>query len=570
MSTIVNELQTSFNALTQTGAPFEIIERSHDQIPHRIYKNAPSTMRELLNVARNHGDAIFLDYEGDQWSFNRFFAQADAIAHALVHQHHVQTGDRIAIAMRNYPEWMTSFTAIAGLGCVVVPLNSWGGKEELKYGLNDCAARTVFCDQQRYELIADSLSELGVNVVVARATGHIEQENAQPLQDFLADVPTAETDRTIPSFDVSSEDSAMILYTSGTTGKPKGAVSSHRNITQAIYNFEYSATNAAMCNAKTMEAMMSCGHAPSSLLGVPLFHVSGCYAMFLLSLRGGRKIVMMYKWDPTDALKLIEKHRITTLSAVPNMVMDVLEHPKFEQTDTSSLFALGSGGSATPPRFTQLAYKKIDNVYPGTGYGLTETNAICASGSGESYRYKPYSAGPLSPIVDFKTCDKHNQELPQGTTGEIWIRSPTVAQGYWNKPEASAESFIDGWFKTGDIGYLDSENFVVLVDRAKDIIIRGGENISAAEVEGCIYDHPAVWEVAAFSVPNDTLGEEVAVAITFKHGQSATKEDIKQFVGQRLAGFKVPSIISLVDAPLPRNPSGKVLKHVIRENYLAH
>lgn len=565
MSSIVTVLAESTVQLTQAGAPYEILEKHFDGSTYRCFKDAPDTLKELLDVGRNHGDNIFLNYEGDEWSFSRFFQQVDAIGYQLVHRYNVQPGDRIAIAMRNYPEWMSAFVAVVQLGAVIVPLNSWGQREELEYGLNDAGAKIVFCDQQRFEAIAPSLQSLDLKAIVARSETEINNDRAESLETFLEGISDVE----IPAFTVDSEDPVMILYTSGTTGKPKGAISNHRNMTQAIYNFEFSAINSAMANSSIIEAMFASGNPPTSLLAVPLFHVSGLYAMFLLSLRGGRKIVMMYKWSADAALQLIEQEKITTLSAVPQMVLDVLQHPKFDDTDTSSLIALGSGGSATPPRFTELAYKKIDNVYPGTGYGMTESNATCASLTGDVFRSKPGSSGSLAPIVDFKTCDEDGNELPKGSVGEIWLRSPAVVQGYWNNAAATAETFVDGWLRTGDIGYLDEDNFVFLVDRAKDIIIRSGENISAAEIEGCLYDHPAVWEVAAFSVPDDQHGEELAVAITFKSGQSADATSVQQFVKERMAGFKVPRYVTFLDQPLPRNAAGKILKKSIREDYLA-
>jgi acyl-CoA synthetase (AMP-forming)/AMP-acid ligase II len=442
-------------------------------------------------------------------------------------------------------------------------MNSWGQRDELEYGLIDSGSTVVFCDEQRYNHIADDLARLNIKAVVVRSNAAIDSPQAEDFQAFIADAPAGE----MPAFAVDSEDAAMIMYTSGTTGHPKGVVSSHRNIIQAIYNFELTATVSAMANPKVIEAMMTSGNPPASLLAVPLFHVSGCYAIFLLSLRGGRRIVMMYKWNAQEALRLIEEKKITTLSAVPTMVMDVLDHPDFDKTDTSSLIALGGGGAACPPRFKDLAYEKVKNAFPGTGYGMTENNASCSNTTGEGFRYKPKSAGTLSPFAEFKTCDEEGNELPKGSTGEIWMKSASVAQGYWNKPEATAETFIDGWLVTGDIGYLDDEDFVFIVDRAKDIIIRGGENISAAEVEGCLHDHPAVRDVAAIAVPHETLGEELGAVVIFKDGQSASPEELQAFVKERLAGFKVPSKIWIRDEEMPKNATGKTLKKALKEQY---
>ncbi len=565
MTDIVAKLATSTEQLTQPGMPFEIEERDIGGVSYRLYKQAPATAKELLDAGRSHGDRTFLVFEGEEWSFDDFYRQVDAIGHQLVNRYGVAKGQRIAIAMRNYPEWMAAYVAIVSLGAIVVPLNSWGQKQELEYGLRDSGAGIVFCDEQRYAHIADDLATMDVRAVVARAGAELQfGANAESYEAFIADG----LGQALPAFDCDPEDPVMIMYTSGTTGNPKGALSCHRNLVQAIINFEFHAMSSAMANPETIEKMFASGFEPASLLAVPLFHVSGCYAMFLLSLRGGRKIVMMYKWDAGRALQMIEEHRITTLSAVPSMVIDVLEHPNFDKTDTSSLIALGAGGAACPPKFTKLVYEKVVSPYPGSGYGMTETNAACSSCTGEAFRYKPNRAGTVSPIVDVITTDEDGNELPRGETGEIWVKSPAVIREYWNKPEANASTFRDGWLATGDIGYVDGENFLFLVDRAKDMVIRGGENIYPVEIEACIHDHPAVHEVTAFGVPHDTLGEELAVAITTKPGQTLSADDIRSFVRERLAGFKVPSHVWLCEQPLPRNATGKILKKQVREQYL--
>lgn len=564
MTDIVARLNECASQLIQAGSPFELGQQNIDGVGYTVYKNAPATMKQALDVGRAHGDAPFLVYEDETLTFNEFFAQVDALGSQLVEKYAINKGDRIAIAMRNYPEWMVAFTAVVSLGAIVVPLNSWGQKAELEYGLTDAGASVVFCDAQRYGFIKDSLSAIGVRAVVARAEGEALAEEAEHYAEFIQ----GGWGKSLPAFDCSAEDPVMIMYTSGTTGHPKGALSNHRNIIQALTNFEFHAACSAMANPKAVEIMMNSGFAPTSLLAVPLFHVSGCHAMFLLSLRGGRRIVMMYKWDPTKALELIEKERITILSAVPSMVIDVLEHPDFDKTDTSSLISIGGGGTACPPKFNRLLNEKLEYPYAGAGYGMTETNATCSSCTGEAFQYKPRASGTLSPIVDIKTVDEDGNTLPRGETGEVWIKSPTVVKEYWQKPEASAETFQEGWIATGDIGYLDDEDFVYIVDRAKDMVIRGGENIASAEVEGCILEMPAAHEVAVFGVPHETLGEEVAVAITPQPGTTLSGEAVQNHVRERLAGFKVPTYVWLRDSAMPRNATGKILKKQLQQEYL--
>lgn len=563
MTDIVARFNECANQLMQPGSPFEITEQTINGTTFTVYKNTPETLKEMLDVGRAHGDAVFIIYEGEQLTFNDFFEQADALAQQLVKHYGIQKGDRVAIAMRNYPEWMVAFAAIVSLGAIVVPLNSWGQRAELEYGLSDSGARVVFCDEQRYGFVDDLLPEMGVKAVVARTDGSLGA-NAEHYKEVVA----RGLGQSVEPFACSSDDPVMIMYTSGTTGKPKGVLSNHRNIVQALTNFEFHATCSAMANPKAVEHMMTCGFAPKSLLAVPLFHVSGCHAQFLLSLRGGRSIVMMYKWKPADALKLIEKERITIFSGAPSMVLDLLEHPDFDKTDTSSLYTVSGGGAACPPKFNRLVDEKINNPYSGTGYGMTESNATCSNFTGEAFAYKPRSSGTLSPIVEFKTVDENGNDLPRGEKGEIWLKSPTNVSEYWEKPEATAETFHSGWIATGDIGYIDEENFVYIVDRAKDMIIRGGENIAAAEIEGCLLEMPEVHEVAAFGVPHDTLGEELAVAVCPNAGARLDAASVQAHVKSRLAGFKVPTHVWVREQEMPRNATGKILKKQLQKDYL--
>lgn len=569
-SDIVSQLTQAREQLTQPGAPFEMYEETHNGVVYKLYKNVPATVRESLAVGRNHGEAPFLQYEGESWNFNEFFKGVDAIAYQLVHKYQLSKGQRVAIAMRNYPEWMMAYAAAISLGAVAVPINSWGQRDDLLFALGDCEASVVFTDQQRYDYIADDLAGMNVRAVVVRPALAITGAHAESYEDFIGDLEAASQKPLDEfAFDVGPDDEAMILYTSGTTGRPKGAVSNQRNITQVLMNFEFHATQSAMTNGPIIEKMLTSGFPSKSLLAVPLFHVSGLYAQFLLSLRGGRTILMMYKWDPSKALQLIESERITTLSAAPSMVLDLLDHPEFDSTDTSSLMVASGGGAASPPRMASLIKEKIDHPYPGSGYGMTETNASCCSGTGASFWYKPNSSGTLSPTMEFKTIDENGNDLPAGERGEICLRSIGVVKGYLNRPEATAESFIDGWFLTGDIGYMDEEGFIFIVDRAKDIIIRGGENISAAEVEGCYLEHPAIREVGAFAVPHDSLGEELGLAVYFKDGQTASAEELKAFAAEKMAHFKVPAHYWLRDEPLPRNAANKVLKKQLKEEFAA-
>jgi acyl-CoA synthetase (AMP-forming)/AMP-acid ligase II len=557
MSELMQEFNAAMAQLTGPGAPYELVGDENGS----YYAQAPTNLVEAFAVARQHGDKEFLVYEGERRSFNDLMDEADALGAAL-QARGIVPGDRVALAMRNYPEWMAAFIGVTSIGAVIVPVNSWGQPADIAYTVEDAGAKLALCDQQRYDGVAERFRDKGIETFLARPTENGHPQSWQALvADFAGKAPAEVA--------IDGDDLAMIMYTSGTSGKPKGAASTHRAICQAIYNMECAAIAAAMTNGELIGAMLERGYDPTSLLAVPLFHVSGCHAQFLSNLRGGRRIVMMYKWDVDRALQYIEQERITTIAAAPSMMLDLLESPKFDQTDTSSLFSLGIGGSATPPRVTRLLEEKLPQNFSGTGYGMTETNAQGASLTGRAFFQKPGSAGFPHPIVDFRICDDEGMELVQGATGEIWVRSCTNIREYWNRPEANAEDFRDGWLKTGDIGYLDEEGFLYLADRAKDMIIRGGENIYPVEIENELLEHDAVQEVAAIGLPHERWGEEVAVVVHLHPGATATEEDLVDFARQRLASYKVPSQVFISEQPLPRNATNKILKRELKEALVA-
>jgi long-chain acyl-CoA synthetase len=369
--------------------------------------------------------------------------------------------------------------------------------------------------------------------------------------------------------EISPEDIAVIAYTSGTTGKPKGAVSTHGAVCQAIMCFECSAVATAMANPELVGAMMQKGFEPAVLLAVPLFHVSGCYAVFLCALRAGRKLVMMYKWDVEPALRLIQDERVTVLTGAPSMLMELLESPLFERYDTRSLFSVGSGGAATPAKVGLLVQQRLDNGFPGTGWGMTETNALGSSFAGNAFGERCTSSGFVQPIVELAFRDEEGNDVPPGEPGHIWVRSVSVIKEYWNRPDANAKEFRDGWFDSGDIGFLDADGYLYLTDRAKDVVIRGGENIYPLEIEKALMESPAVLETAAFGVPDEQWGEELVVVVRLREPGAVSEEELRASLAARLAAFKVPRYIRFTEDPLPRNATEKVLKKDLRHRFLA-
>lgn len=557
MSGIKQKFDAAMAQLTAPGAPFELA--GSDESGH-YYAKAPANLVEALSVARQHGDREFLIYEGERRSFNDLMDEADAIAAAL-QARGVRPGERVALAMRNYPEWMAIFIGVITVGAVIVPVNSWGKPDDIVYTVEDCGARLAFCDQQRYDGVAGLFRDKGIDAIIARPA---RAEDSSGLDAFVADF----RGRAPAPVAIGPEDLALIMYTSGTSGKPKGAASTHRAICQALYNIECAAAAAAMSNGELIKAMLERGFEPTSLLAVPLFHVSGCHAQFLINLRGGRRIVMMYKWDVDKALDYIEKERVTAVFAAPSMLLDLLEAPRFGQTDTRSLFSLGIGGAATPPRVSKLLYEKLPQNFSGTGWGMTETNAQGASLTGEAFHLKPGSAGFPHPIVDIRICDEEGNVLPQNDTGEIWVRSCANIREYWHRPEVNAEEIRDGWLKTGDIGYLDGDGFLFLADRAKDMIIRGGENIYPIEIENELLELEGVKEVAAIGLPDERLGEEVAVVVHLHLHGSLGMEQLLEYARSKLAAYKVPTRVFFSEEALPRNATNKILKAVLKAKYI--
>jgi long-chain acyl-CoA synthetase len=555
--------------LTAPGAPFEVEVVAIDGRPTKTWKNAPPSIRALLELSRGHGEAPFIVYEDERTTFADHYARAAAFARALVDDFGVRPGDRVAVAMRNFPEWPAAFFGASATGAIVVPLNAWWTGPELEYGLRDSGTKVLVADAERMERLAPHLADLpGVATIVVR--GDVPA-GAVAWTDVVGD-PDPAAPPTLPDVDVRPDDDATIFYTSGTTGFPKGALGTHRNFTTNIVSLAFAGTRTSMRTPpKAPPPGASASAAPAqaaNLLSVPFFHATGCHSILQGSIVAGAKLVLMHKWNPERALELIERERITTFGGVPSMVWQVLQSPDLATRDISSVQSIGYGGAPAPPELV----RKIDELFPGrtpsNGYGLTETSSVTTSNGGADYLRKPESVGVPVAVCDVKVVDELGNDLPEGGTGELWISGPNVVRGYWGKPEATAQSFSDGWLHTGDVARVDEEGFVFIVDRAKDMIIRGGENVYCSEVEAALFEHPAVLDAAVIGVPHLVLGEEVGAVVQRKPGHDASAEELQAHVRERLASFKVPTHVWFRDEDLPRNPAGKVLKRELREAVL--
>jgi long-chain acyl-CoA synthetase len=548
--------------LTGPGAPFEIVEAEVRGLKMRVWKGAPPSLREVLLASRAHGDAPFLVYEDERVGFEAHFRAAAHLARRLVDELGVRKGDRVAIAMRNLPEWSLAFWAATAAGAVAVPLNAWWTGDELAYGLSDSGATVLFCDPARAERVAPELGGLGLrHLIVARARE--TPAVGRRFEDVLG-VPPG--DASLPEVMLGPEDDATLFYTSGTTGRPKGALGTHRNICTNLVSLAFAQVRGALRSGTDPAGPGGSAPRNAQLLSVPFFHATGCHSILCANLAFGGKLVMMYKWDAERALELIEREQLTSFGGVPAMVWQVLESPSFAKRDLSSVRSVGYGGAPAAPELVRRLKEAFPSVSAGNGYGLTETSSVATFNAGADYERKPDSVGVPVPVCEVRIVDEAGRELPVGGLGEIWIRGPNVVKGYWNRPEATAETFGEGWLHTGDVGRLDDEGFLYVVDRAKDMLIRGGENVYCVEVESALYEHPAVMDAAVVGVPHRILGEEVGAVVQLVPGADVDAAALRTHVAERLAAFKVPAHVEIRREPLPRNPSGKILKRDLREH----
>jgi long-chain acyl-CoA synthetase len=555
--------------LCAPGQPFELETIDIDGRPTRMWKNAPRSLVDALaQGSQTGGSRPFIVLEGERLSHEEHYARVLRFAAALVDDYGVKKGDRVAIAMRNLPEWSIAFFGAAVAGAIAVALNAFWNGAELAFALGDCTPKVLVADGERYERLRGHEDALASVALVG--TRLDDRKTSEPLPPGIVEFGSLlERDPLARAVDVGPDDYATILYTSGTTSHPKGVLGTHRNICANLISMRFVGARVALRPGDgalgTMPGTSSA--APVVLLPVPLFHGTGSHSGLAAQAYFGGTLVFMRRWDPELALDLIERERITGVTGVPAMAWDLVNSPSIDRRDLSSLQALGGGGAAAPPELL----RRIQRVLPGrgaaTGYGMTESSAITASIGGADYAARPTSAGVPVPICDVRIVDENGADVPTGEVGEIWIKGPTVVPGYWNRPAETAATFTDGWLRSGDLGRIDDEGFLYVVDRAKDMVIRGGENISSIEVEAALFEHPAVLEAAVFAVPHEVLGEEVGAVVHVKDGSSATADELRAHAAARLAPFKVPAHIWLTDEPFPRGATGKVLKREIKAAY---
>ena len=545
-------------ALTGPGTKFEMETIDIRGVPTRIWKNAPPSLRFLIEASRMHGERVFSIYEDERVTYAANFRAVAALANELARLG-VGKGDRVALAMRNLPEWPVAFFAATAIGAIMVPLNAWWTGAELEYGLRDSGATVLILDDERHQRLVDHYAALPdlKHIIVSRATAPLDGETMR-LEDVIGtphDYATLpETD--LPPAAIAPDDDATIFFSSGTTGAPKGALGTHRNMMSNILSGGYSGARSFLRRGEAIPEPQP----RTSLTVIPLFHVTACSAGLMGTVAGGSTNIYMRKWDPIRAMEIIEREKVNVTGGVPTIAWQLIEHPDRHKYDLSSIEAIAYGGAPSAPELVRKIYEEF-GALPGNGWGMTETMATVTHHAAEDYLNRPTSAGPAVATADLEIRDEDGTTvLPAGQVGELWARGPMIVKGYWNKPEASAETFVDGWVRTGDLARVDEEGFVYIVDRAKDMIIRGGENIYSTEVENCLYAHPAVTDCALIGLPHRTLGEEPAAVVHLAPGMHATEAELQAWVKARLAVFKTPVAVRFVHETLPRNANGKILK----------
>ena len=554
------DYQAAWAQLTAPGADFEVITSNVRGVDIRTYAKAPGSLRDLWLSTTAYAERDYLIYNDERLTYGQTHQRVAALAQWLIDSG-VQPGDRVAIAMRNYPEWMQAYWAITAVGAAVVGMNAWWIGPEMLYALQDSTPRVIILDKERLDQLGEHRAQVSdIRVVGVRFA---KPEHAvTPWEEIVA------AKATLPMLDIDTDSDACIFYTSGTTGRPKGAQLTHRGCVSNVWSLMFAAGLQRLLAIQ--KGLLNADDAPPigcSLITTPLFHVTANNCAAQGATLGGGKLVHMYKWDAGQALQLIEGEQITSVSGVPVMAREIISHPDFATTDTSSLMTLGGGGAQLQPDLVGKIDQKVATARPNTGYGMTETCGIITSISGDHFVDKPASCGPAMPVYETKIANPESgMEMPAGEAGELWVRGAHVIRGYLNREEATAETIVDGWLRTGDMARKDDDGFLYIVDRIKDMVLRGGENIFCAEVESAIFNHEEVAECTVFGVPDDRLGEEVGIAVFLKSGATTTADMLREHCASQLAKFKIPRYFWFVEKALPRNASGKFLKRELRDS----
>jgi len=531
------------------GGMFEVEPVVVDGLVLRDFVRAPKSVLDVFDMGTNHLDLVHVVYQDERDTFGEVRRRALSVARELQDTFGVQPGDRVAICMRNLPEYPVAVWGAALCGAIVTPMNSWWVGAELAYALEDAGARVAVLDDERVDRLSDHGCPDGVTVIGVRgASGDVALED-------LVNGPAIDPDAVVR---LGRDDIIAMLYTSGTTGRPKGALLTNRGMMANVWNMAFGSAREALITGRPPAPAVQ----PASLSVGPLFHIGGMTAIFAGPM-GGAKLVFMHKWELEESLRLAREEQITQFGGVPTMVRQLLDRPGVGDLDLP-VRGFPMGGAAVPP---DLPLRAVEHFGEGiqllNGYGLTETTSAVVTNVGVEFLEHPDSVGRPNLTADLKVVSLDGEELGTGEVGEICFRSPQVVKGYWNNEDATRDAFVDGWFHSGDLGYLSDEGYLYVVDRLKDVVIRGGENVYCAEVEAALYEHPSVTAVAVIGLDEPAMGERVCAVVVPRDGEELDLRGLRSFARERLAGFKVPEALVLVDA-LPETATGKIDKKAVR------
>lgn len=556
-------LDEAIRRVTAENPIFETTEAEIRGVTYRVFRNVPPHLRALLQASReaqDNGAAEYLVFQDTRWSFDEFCARSNRLAQALQARFGIGKGDRVAIAMRNCPELLLLMTAVASIGGVAVFLNAWWTSEELDYALEDTGVELVFADGKRMQRLRPLAGPRGLTLIGVRDA---EPFGDQAFSEVLAKVPSAGW----PEVEIDTDADFAIIYSSGTTSHPKGVALTHRGAVNAVFTWLMQAALAPHLDPP--DDPDAPAPRPVFMVATPLFHVTATHPVFLLSLPAGAKLVVLDRWDAETAVQLIRDEKITRFIGVPTQSADLAEAAKRLGEPLETLEFLGAGGAKRPAAQVGELKQSFPKADIATGWGMTETNANGIGMVGKDYVARPGSAGQLyPPVQELRFLDEDGSDVPPGEIGEITVKSPCNMRCYLNKPEATAETMQDGWLRTGDLGWIDDEGFITIVDRKKNIVIRGGENIACLDVEGALHRHPAVAEACAFALPHGRLGEVVGAGVQLRPGHEASQEELQAFLADHVAHFKIPARIWMQAEPLPRGTTDKIDRRTLRATCL--
>jgi long-chain acyl-CoA synthetase len=550
--------------LEAPGGPFEVTTEPVMGRPVPVFKQRERSMREKVqNAVLAHGDKTFLVYGERRISFREFGELVWGSAHALIERHRLERGDRIGILAFNRPEWLIALFGATSAGGIAVGLNGWWHTEEIAYGLRDSGCRYLIVDEHLYERVAPVIESIE-HLEKVFFIGENPPEGTLPIESLFERRPDP------PTTPIAEDDPFVLLYTSGTTGRPKACITTHRGTVAQVQGVLHNFLIGLLTRGEPLPGMSGANGQPvqlATLLTSPLFHVAGLHSTVCTSLTAGSSLVFgPARFDPEQAMAIIERERVTTWMAIPTLLQRLLDHPKLADYDLSSLQGISTGGAPAAPELLQRASRVLPKKpNAGATYGLTECHGMATSITSAEIEHKKGSVGKPMPILEVKVVDAEGRTLAPREAGEICLRGATITPGYWNRPDATEETVRDGWLHTGDVGFLDDDGYLYINDRAKDMILRGGENVYCVEIENCISDHPEIEEAAVIGVPDKDLGERVKAIVRKRANSDIDALKVQAHVAQHLAKFKVPEIIEFTVDPLPRNPAGKIMKNVLRD-----